>query len=134
VSFSASESTHGDPNGNFTTYTWTLWALGETQARDTKVGESVSFTLPPETEKPGDWTVMLVVKDNFGITPKQLTGQILAPTSELARPATAPYRKLAVLNVQLSGAPGLNIEWVVLVVVLIAVIAVAVFYLRRRSH
>jgi hypothetical protein len=134
VSFSASESVHNDPNGNIVTYTWTLWAPGETQARSTQTGESVSFELPPRTERPGDWTVMLVVKDNFGITAKQLTGQNLRPTSELLRPAAAPYRKLWVLNVQLSGAPGLNIEWIALIVVLIVVIAAAVVYLRRRSR
>jgi hypothetical protein len=134
VSFSASSSVHNDPNGSFTTYTWTLWALGETAPRATKTGQSVDFELPPETQRVGDWTVMLVVKDNYGITANPKTGSALTPTSELRRAGTAPYRKTAILNVQAATPPGLNIEWILLAVILIVIIALAVFYMRRRSR
>ncbi|MGB9135106.1 MAG: hypothetical protein WCC63_05940 [Candidatus Bathyarchaeia archaeon] len=99
VGFSASESVHNDPNGFIETYTWTLWAPNEPAPRDTRTGESVSFELPPQTEKIGNWTVMLVVADNFGITARPLIGSILQPTSELLRPATEPYRESALLEV-----------------------------------
>jgi hypothetical protein len=134
VSFSASSSTPPYPDGSFTTYTWTLWAPGDPSARDTKTGQSVDFELPPETAKTGNWTVMLVVKDNYGITANQKTGTSLKPTTELRRPATTAYRKTAILNVQAAGAPGLNIEWILLIVILIVIIALAVFYMRRRSR
>ena len=134
VSFSASSSSPPYPDGSFTTYTWTLWAPGETAPRATKTGQTVDFELPPETQRIGDWTVMLVVKDNYGITAVQKTGLALTPTSELVRPGAAPYRKTAILNVQAAIAPGLNIEWILLAVILIVIIALAVFYMRRRSR
>jgi hypothetical protein len=133
VSFSAADSVHNDPRGNIVEYRWTIWAPGETAARDSKTGVDVEFTLPPSTERTGNWTVMLVVTDSFGITAQASTGT-LNYTSTLLRPATASYRALKTLNVQLSGGPGLNIEWIVLAIILIVIIAVAIFYLRRRSR
>ena len=134
ISFSASSSVHNDPNGNIKNYTWTLWAPGETGARATKTGQSVDFELPPQTERIGNWTVMLVVEDNYGITANPKTGSSLTPTSELRRVGTAPYRKTVILNVQEAAPLGLNIEWILLIVILIVIIAVAVFYMRRRSR
>ena len=133
VSFSAADSGHNDPNGNIVEYRWTLWAPGETAARDSQTGVDVEFTLPPTTTRTGNWTVMLVVTDSFGITAQASTGTINY-NSTLLRPATAPYRTTKTLNVQLSGGPGLNIEWIILAIILIVIIAVAIFYLRRRSR
>ena len=144
MSFNDEGSVHNDPNGEILNCTWSLWAPGETAPRESKVarhGESVSFTLPPETQRLGNWTVMLVVKDNYGITatrPDPLGLQPLgvhpSPTSELLRPATEPYRKVWTLNVKQSAPPGFGIEWIVLIVILIAIIALAIFYIRRRSR
>ena len=142
ISFSASGSVHNDPDGAIVTYTWTLWSTGDPVARDTQTGEgleSVSFELPPQTEKIGNWTVMLVVTDNFGITARQPSetsplGVAPTPTSDLLRPATTWYRKTWTLDVRQSAPPGLNLEWILLIVILVVVIAAAVFYIRRRQR
>jgi hypothetical protein len=91
VSFSASGSFHSDPNGEILSYRWTLWAPGETMPRNVRSGVEVAFSFPLNPEE-GNWTVMLVVNDNFGLTAMVPPGATLSPTSELLRPATAPYR------------------------------------------
>jgi signal peptidase I len=114
VSFSAADSVHNDPNGNITTYTWTLWKPGETVPVVTVHGPSadVSFPLQFVTTKTGNWTVMLVVEDNFGITAHPLTGGWLTPAAELLRPATASYRQLWTLNVQNKPQPvDYDLQW-----------------------
>ena len=98
VGFSALGSFHNDPNGEILNYTWTLWGPGETLPRNTKTGVNIAFSFPLNP-KEGNWTVMLVVKDNFGITAMPPPGTILSPTSELLRPATAPYRIIVPLEV-----------------------------------
>ena len=134
VSFSASGSVHNDPGGSFTTYTWTVWPLGQTAPSDTKTGQSVEFNIPPTTERLGDWTIMLVVKDNYGITARNIEGGTPSPTGELLRPGTAPYRATVILTVGEAAPPGVSIEWILLIVILIVIIALAVFYMRRRSR
>ena len=131
VSFSASGSSHNDPNGNITTYAWTLWKPGESLPTVRETGESVNFTM---TAKPvtGDWIVMVVATDNFGVTTVPGASD-LTPTATLLRPAAAPYRVTKVLTVTES-AGGLNIEWILLIIILVVIIAVAVLYLRRRSR
>ena len=138
VSFSASGSSHSDPNGQIVSYTWTFWAPGltqpfETEPRQTKTGESVSLTLSSKTTF-GEWTAMLVVKDNYGITAVDSTLGTLSPASQLLRPAAAPYRATATFTVQESAGGFLSPEWIALIIILIVVIALAVFYLRRRSR
>ncbi|MDH5704101.1 MAG: right-handed parallel beta-helix repeat-containing protein, partial [Aigarchaeota archaeon] len=98
VAFSAEESVHNDPNGRLLNYTWTLWAPGEATARAAETGESVSFDLPPTTAELGNWTVMLVIRDSYGITAQAVAGT-LTPASELLRPATDPYRETVLLEV-----------------------------------
>lgn len=98
VSYSASDSVHNNPNGQILNFTWTLWAPGEVLPRYINTGASFSFTLPDHA-KLGGWTVMLVAVDNYGMTAIAPSGSTLTPTSELLRPATAPYRKIALLEV-----------------------------------
>ena len=43
VNFNASGSAHNDPNGNLTSYIWSLWVTGETAPRATKTGKFVHF-------------------------------------------------------------------------------------------
>ena len=111
VSYSAADSVHNDPNGTITDYTWSLWAPGETAPKEVRVGVTASLHLPPETAKFGNWTVMLVVEDNFDITARPLTGTLLTPASELLRPATAPYRQLWTLNVQNPQPGDYDLQW-----------------------
>jgi hypothetical protein len=134
VSFSASESVHTDPGGSFTSYTWTVWPTGQTAPSDTQVGQSVEFDIPPTKERLGDWTIMLVVRDNYDITARNPEGGTAKPTGELLRPGTAPYRKTVILTVGEAAPAGVSIEWILLIVILIVIIALAVFYMRRRSR
>lgn len=98
VRYTASGSLHNDPNGQILSYAWTLWGPGDTLPRDTRTGVSVNFTLPASAG--GDWTIMLVVEDNYGITAKPFAGVTLSPTSELSRPAAASYRMYVLLSVE----------------------------------
>jgi len=134
VSFSAFGSVHNDPGGSFTTYTWTVWPIGQTAPSDTKDGQSVEFNIPPTKEQLGDWTIMLVVKDNYGFTARNSEGGTATPTGELLRPGTEPYRKTVVLTVGEEAPAGVSLEWILLIVILIVIIALAVFYMRRRSR
>lgn len=123
ISFSASGSSHGDPNGQILNYTWTLWAPGETLPRETlSNGDEVDFDLLRGWEG-GNYTVMLVVKDNYGIEYDE------------NRPATSAYRKTVILQIAPASAPSFFIiENIVLVVIVIVIIALAAVYLYRRSR
>lgn len=98
VSYSASDSVHRDSNGEISNYTWTLWPPADAYPRELKTGLGVSFALPVCAEI-GGWTVMLVVKDTYGITATAPSGTTLTPTSVLLRPAEAPYRMCVPLDV-----------------------------------
>ena len=113
---------HTDPNGEILLYAWELWGPGESRARETMKGEIGAF----ETIKAwigGNWTVKLFVLDNYGIEYNE------------DRPKTAAYLATKTLALQAYSGPGIfTIENIILMVILIAVIAGAVVYLRRRSR
>jgi hypothetical protein len=135
ITFTASGSTHEDPNGQITNYAWTLWRLGETAPLDEQPGETVEFQLPTKITKVGNWTVMLVVQDNYGMTAQAPAGATLSPTSDLRRPATGPYRASFTVDVSQAPPPTLfTVENLVLILILVVIIVAAVFYLRRRSR
>ena len=115
-------SNHTDPNGEILLYTWELWRPPETQLRESIKGEIGSFDLDPRYVG-GNWTVKLVVLDNYGLEYNE------------DRPKTAAYLTTKTLALQALGAPSLfSIENIILMVMLIIVIAGAVVYLRRRSR
>ena len=135
IAYSASDSVHTDPQGQITNYTWTLWVPGETAPRFTEIGQSVEFQLPGKITRLGNWTVMLVVRDNYGVTAQAPVGSTLTPTSDLRRPATAPYRTIFKVAISQAPPPSLfTIENIVLILILVAIIAATVIYLRRRSR
>jgi len=120
VQFDASQSSHSDPDGTILNYTWALWAPGETIARVTD--EGVTFTyLFPSNAKNGTWRIVLSVKDNFGVTYSE------------SRPLSSPYQTEVTLQVT-RAVKGIPWDLVVLGVILIAIIAMAVFYIRRRRR
>ncbi len=122
VSFSASGSSHSDPNGEILNYTWTLTAPGETGSRDTQDGQDVTFDLG-RAWPGGNWTVALEVRDNYGIEYNNI------------RPATDSYRRELLLQVSEAPPPTFfTIENIALIVILVVIIAAAVIYLRRRSR
>jgi len=113
---------HTDPNGEILFYTWTLGKLDEIGAKATIHGEIGAFDLDRRWTG-GDWIVKLVVQDNYGLEYNE------------DRPKTAPYLATKTIAVQALGAPSLfTLENIILIVLLIAVIAGAIVYLRRRSR
>jgi len=98
VSFNASDSIHGDPNGAILYYTWTLTAPGESIPRVMIEGSSEAVTFVTSPGWPaGSWTVVLEVEDNYGVE------------YDSSRPATAPYRKE--ISLQLGEPPSISIVW-----------------------
>jgi hypothetical protein len=106
VSFNASESIHNDPEGHIIWYRWSIWKPGETHPVDWHEGNATAgdvtfeYTIPSEVSKFGNWMVLLVVEDSFGITAEPLSGSTLLPYGELLRPATEAYRKAILLTVE----------------------------------
>jgi len=116
----ASDSVHGDPNGQLTSYYWAIYAPGqeleeipEYRSAESEISVSYTFT---ET---GNWTIVLRVVDSYGIT---YIG---------TRDQTAAYRLTEMISVQ-GGGWGL-VEYIVVIIVVI-VIAIAAFILIRRRR
>lgn len=86
VIFSASGSSHNDPEGGVWNYTWSLFRSSETKPREVKDGENVTFLVDPSWSG-GEWKVVLEVRDNFGVEYDE------------ERPATAPYQEEAYFEV-----------------------------------
>jgi hypothetical protein len=117
VTFDATTSTH--PGGVIEQYSWLIYAPNKpTSGPATKTfplgNESViKYTL----NQTGVWTIVLIVKDDNGIT------------YDSSRSATNSYREE--ITVTIGG--GFPIEWIITIVVLVVVlIVVVVFLLRRR--
>jgi len=120
IQFDASQSSHSDPDGTILNYTWSIWAPGETIPR--KSYEGVTFThLIPGNAINGTWRIVLSVKDNFGVTYSE------------SRSLSSPYQTEVTLQVT-RAVKGIPWDLVVLGVILIAIIAVSVFYIRRRRR
>jgi hypothetical protein len=141
LTFSASGSTHNDPNGQILWYKWSIWAPEETAPRESYNGnasageDTFKYKVPSAVTKFGNWTVLLIVEDSFGITAEPKTGQKLLPDGELMRTATAAYVKTKKLDVGEAGGLGFfNLENIALIVIVIIVIIALVLYLRRRSR
>ena len=122
VTFDGTSSTHGDPAGSIKNYTWSLTEPGGTQPRYFYEGGNMIHTLD-RNAKNGTWTVTLTVLDSWDVEYNSL------------RPATDPYMKTMTFEVGLPEPPNpFSIENIVLVLILVAIIGLAAFYLYRRSR
>ncbi len=120
VTFDASGSSHLDPNGQISNFTWELWGPDETAPRDS--GDGIAFTteiLP--RAKNGTYRLVLSVRDSFGVTYSE------------SRPLSAAYQTEFTFEVT-KRTPGIPYDLIVLGVILIAIIGVAIFYIRRRRR
>ena len=120
IVLNASSSVHGDPNGQLTSYYWAIYAPGQEleeipkyQSPESEINVSYTFT------EAGNWTIVLRVKDSYGIT------------YDKDRSQTVAYRLVEKMFVQ-GGGWGL-IEYIAVIIVVIA-IAIAVFVLVRRRR
>jgi len=69
IVLNASDSVHGDPNGQLTSYYWEIYAPGQEleeipKYRSAESEISVSYTFI----EAGNWTIVLRVEDSYGIT------------------------------------------------------------------
>ena len=122
----ASSSTHKEPGGNITSYSWEIYNPDQTVDLDVPIYESgISFVYTFTQE--GNWTIVLKVKDNYGIT------------YDARRALSSPYRLEEVKLVQSEagedeGGGGIPIEYIaIIIVVIVAVIVALIVVYRRRS-
>jgi len=121
VTFSAVGSTHNDPNGNITEYSWQIRNPQGTIVATLK-GIEVTYKFPSA----GNWTVILTVKDNYGVT-----------YSSKRAGTTSDYRLSVTVVVSGPGEvgpPGLAIpmEYIVAIVAAVIIVAVAIYIYRKR--
>jgi hypothetical protein len=120
VTFDASGSSHLDPNGQILNYTWELWGPNETAPRDSGNGIAFTTEIQPRA-KNGTYRLVLRIKDNFGVT------------YSASRPLSSSYETEFTFEVTKRIA-GIPYDLIVLGVILIAIIGVAIFYIRRRRR
>jgi hypothetical protein len=119
VTLDATGSSHSEPTGYFTQYKWEFRESPTAPPRDTLTNSTptVSYAFPLVK----NWTVSLIVTDNFGITYNSL------------RPATAAYKLSFIVETKEKVEVTFPWDLVALAVILVVVIAVAgYFYMRRR--
>ena len=87
VTLNASASTHQDPNGTITSWTWKIYApdLDPNSATPTRTLTGPIVTL--NFTQAGNWTIILEVQDNYGLT------------YNIERPATVSYKSQAEIQV-----------------------------------
>jgi len=124
ITLDASNSAHMDPEGNITEYRWTIYP-------PTEEGLASVLGIPDELNgvivsyefgvRAGNWTVILQVTDNYGITYSS------------TRTRTTSYQKEVLITVQ--GRGGIPFEYIIAIVIVGIVVAVAlvIFYRRRRT-
>ena len=120
ATFDASQSSHLDPAGTILNYTWELWGPDETAPRDSGDGITFITEIQPKA-KNGTYRLVLTIKDNFGATYSE------------SRPLSSPYRTEYTFEVTKRTA-GIPYDFIVLGIILIAIIGVAIFYIRRRRR
>lgn len=124
ITLDASNSAHMDPEGNITEYRWLIYPPTEEGLAsvlgisDELNGVIVSYEFGARA---GNWTVILQVTDNFGITYSS------------TRTASNNYQTRSVITVQ--GRGGIPFEYIIAIVIVGIVVAVALvmFYRRRRT-
>lgn len=124
ITLDASNSAHMDPEGNITEYRWLIYPPTEeglasvSGIPDELNGVIVSYEFGVRA---GNWTVILQVTDNYGITYSS------------TRTRTTSYQKEVPITVQ--GRGGIPFEYIIAIVIVVIVVAVAlvIFYRRRRT-
>jgi PKD repeat protein len=124
ITLDASNSTHMDPEGNITEYIWNIYPPTEeglasvSGIADELNGVTVSYEFGARA---GNWTVVLQVTDDFGIT------------YSASRTASRNYQESFEITVQ--GRGGIPFEYIIAIVIVVIVVAVAlvIFYRRRRT-
>lgn len=128
VTFNASATVHQDPEGTITLYSWEIFAPGVdwTTASPTKKLDGTVVTY--NFTRPGNWTVVLRVKDSFGLE------------YQTRRPGSNVYSKDLRVNIAENVVPpveegGIPIEYIIAVVLVIVIGVVAVVYIviKRRK-
>jgi hypothetical protein len=123
VTFSAEASFHQDPNSRIVEYTWLFYRPGATSPTYEHNGVTVTHTFVEN----GTWRIVLVVRDNWGIT------------YDPQRSATASYLQEVSLKVH-SGVkpPPDNFRYeqiAILVIILITIAAISILtYMLRKKH
>ena len=126
ITLNASDSVHGDPDGQLTSYSWAIYNPDQRVDVDIPVyksGISVSYNF---TEQ-GNWTIVLRVKDNYGIT------------TDGKRALSSGYELEMNLPIQSEGNGedgegdgGIPIEYIAVIAVIIVVVIAAFIVIRRR--
>lgn len=120
ITLDSSTSLYEDPEGNITQWTWRLYAPGvstEGTPTTTLDGETVTYSF----SEAGNWTVFLDVTDSFRLK------------LDSKRPATNAYYEVITISVAGRQQPwGIPIEYILIIVLIIAVVVAAVFVLYRK--
>jgi len=104
-----------EPNTNITLYKWEVYKPDSEQPFKTFWGNT---TLSFSFDQPGKWTVIFEVYDSLGLKydPK--------------RPATNAYRVISEISV---GSGGFPMEWILVIIPIIAAIALIIYKRRKRK-
>jgi hypothetical protein len=117
VTFNATGSKHSEPTGYFTLYTWQIRENPTYPVRETLTNLTAEYAFQSAL----NWTVSLIVTDNFGIT------------YDANRPATAVYKLDFTVEVTEEPQGGFPWDLLALAIILIAVIVIVGYiYIRRR--
>jgi len=119
VALDASASFHGEPGASITEYKWQILDPGGTAVNTTIGADLVSITYQFEEE--GEWRVVLYVKDSENIEYRR------------ERAETDAYQIEA--RIVIVEAPaGFPIEYILAIVIVVAVLAASAIIIYRRRH
>jgi hypothetical protein len=121
VVFNGSGSIDTNPGGKITSYSWKIFAPSvpiSGTANGTGSGPVINYTFGTS----GNWTVVLTVTDNYGVT------------YNLKRSATFAYQEVVIVPVASSGMHLSELLIGIIVVVVVIIIAASVILLRRRRR
>jgi hypothetical protein len=128
ATFSANGTIHQDAGGNVTSWTWRIYRPSDsswelTDPIVTLQGKTVTFNFTME----GNWTVVLIITDNYGIT------------FDDQRPGSNAYLRVERVSVKATGGgetegglPLMYIIAIVLIVVAVVAAGLVIFFRRRR--
>jgi len=124
VTFNAEASFHQDPNSRIVKYSWLFYKPDATSPTYEYNGMSVTYTFVEN----GTWRIVLVVRDNWGIT------------YDPQRSATAAYLQEMLLTVHSGVKPPSNnfryeqIAILVIILITIAVISMLTYVMRKKHQ
>jgi PKD repeat protein len=128
IVLNASDSVHGDPHGQITSYYWKIFAPGQEleeipqyESAESEISVSYKFI------EQGNWTIVLRVKDNYGITYSGTRGR------------TGDYKLEEEVIVTVEGdgengedGGGIPLEYIAIIIVVVVAAIVAFVLVRRR--